>query len=70
MIKPRHPHREADAKGAIEDEMVYLDVIDGWEALGYRGEGREEYSGENTPCCLEEEDELANNREEELVEVG
>ena len=60
-------HHEAEAKGATEDKFVLIDVIDGYEALGYRGEGHEEHSGE--PCCEAEEGydlELANNRDEEM----
>jgi hypothetical protein len=54
------PRREADAKGAIEEQMTDLAVIDPIDVLGYHGRGREEHSGENSP---EEEMEL----EEELA---
>ncbi len=32
-----------------EEQCVRIRVIDSWEALGYRGVGREEHSGENSP---------------------
>lgn len=54
--------READAKGAVEEQMTDLDVIDPIDVLGYHGRGREEHSGENTP---DEEEEM----EEELAEA-
>ncbi len=40
---------EADAKGAIEEQMTDLAFIDPIDVLGYRGRGREEHSGENAP---------------------
>ncbi len=53
---------EADAKGATEDQMVSIREIDVLEALGYRGEGREEHSGENAPSTFDGlEWELADN---------
>ncbi len=61
--------KEADAKGATEQDCITIDCIDGYEVLGYRGEGREEHSGENAPvlsqdpCC-----ELADNLPEQVME--
>ena len=55
---------EADAKGAIEEQMTDLTFIDPIDVLGYRGRGREEHSGENTP---EHEEELESELVEELV---
>lgn len=51
----------ADEKGAVEEDMQDILVIDGSEVLGYFGEGREEHSGENAPADREEiELKLAN----------
>lgn len=46
--------READAKGALEADFILLETIDGHEVLGYRGEGREEHSGENAPMPFDD----------------
>ena len=46
--------READAKGALESDFVFIETIDGHEVLGYRGEGREEHSGENAPIPFDD----------------
>jgi hypothetical protein len=68
MARTVFPH-EADAKGAIEEEFVRIECIDGYEVLGYRGEGREEHSGENTPRALEDQlGELADNLPEDILE--
>ncbi|HVR42865.1 MAG TPA: hypothetical protein VMS56_05410 [Thermoanaerobaculia bacterium] len=48
------PIREPDAKGAVERDFIRLDCIDGGEVLGYRGEGREEHSGENAPIASDD----------------
>jgi hypothetical protein len=48
--------READAKGAIEEQMTDLEFIDPIDVLGYHGRGREEHSGENSPAEEEETD--------------
>lgn len=49
------PHRcIADEKGAVEGDMQEILVINGFEVLGYFGEGREEHSGENAPATLSE----------------
>lgn len=36
-----------DAKGAREDQVERIETIQGDEALGYPGAGREEHSGED-----------------------
>jgi hypothetical protein len=51
MITKRH---EADAKGAVEDEIEQIDVVDASEVLGYYGRGREEHSGENSPQAIDQ----------------
>lgn len=51
MPKRRH---EADAKGAIEEQMTDVLVVDPIDVLGYHGRGREEHSGENSPAEDEE----------------
>jgi hypothetical protein len=58
--------READAKGAVEDDMVDIIAVDSWDALGYRGCAHEEHSGE---CCvsIEDDERLANNLPEEVL---
>jgi hypothetical protein len=48
--------READAKGAIEEQMTDLEFIDPIDVLGYHGRGREEHSGETSPAEEEETD--------------
>jgi hypothetical protein len=61
--------KEADAKGATEDECIAIDCIDGYEVLGYRGEGREEHSGENAPALSQDPcAELADNLPEQVME--
>ena len=55
---------EADAKGAIEEQMTDLSFIDPIDVLGYRGRGREEHSGENTP---EKDEDLESELLETLV---
>ena len=46
-----------------ESQIVRIRVIDAWDALGYRGIGREEHSGENSPATPADlEAELADNR--------
>ena len=61
--------REPDAKGATEADCVVIDCIDGYEALGYRGEGREEHSGENAPAGPADlRAELADNLPEQIME--
>ena len=61
-----------DEKGATEDEVGKIDVIQGSEALGYEGSGREEHSGENAPRkpSADLRDGLANNRPEDGVPPG
>lgn len=46
-------------------------VIDAWEALGYRGVGREEHSGENTPADPPDLfGELADNARKQIVHTS
>jgi len=45
---------EADAKGAVEEQMTDLVYIDPIDVLGYHGRGREEHSGEHSPVEKEE----------------
>ena len=49
----------ADAMGATDANYVRITSIDSQDALGYRGTGREEHSGENAPG--EPKDPLADN---------
>jgi hypothetical protein len=52
---------------STEDQCVRINVIDAWEALGYRGVGREEHSGENAPADPPDLNaELADNDEGQL----
>ncbi|MFN2441689.1 MAG: hypothetical protein ABR517_03290 [Thermoanaerobaculia bacterium] len=68
MARTVLPH-EADAKGAIEEDFVRIECIDGYEVLGYRGEGREEHSGENSPLAFEDQlAELADNLPEDILD--
>ncbi|HEY0592978.1 MAG TPA: hypothetical protein VGE86_04625, partial [Thermoanaerobaculia bacterium] len=61
--------KEADAKGATEDECIAIDCIDGFEVLGYHGEGREEHSGENAPTVSQDPcGELADNLPDQVME--
>ncbi|HUJ12198.1 MAG TPA: hypothetical protein VL284_00280 [Thermoanaerobaculia bacterium] len=56
-----------DEKGATDSEVEKIHSIVGDEALGYRGAGREEHSGENAPIEPENlEDELADNKPEDI----
>ena len=48
-----------DAMGATDANYVRITCIDSQDALGYRGCGREEHSGENAP--REPKSELADN---------
>jgi len=50
-----------------EKEVEKIRDIVSNDALGYAGMGREEHSGENSPKPIEElEDELADNRDEDM----
>jgi hypothetical protein len=54
-----------------ESQCVRIRVIDAWEALGYRGIGREEHSGENAPADPADLDaELADNRPKQISAMG
>lgn len=51
-----------------EEQCVRIRVIDSHDALGYRGVGREEHSGENSPA--EPQDlttDLADNRRRQIL---
>jgi hypothetical protein len=49
--------------GATEDKNVKIEEIHGSEALGYKGEGREEHSGQDATDDLSEPNaDLADNR--------
>lgn len=51
-----------------EEQCVRIRVIDSWEALGYRGMGREEHSGENSPADPPDLfAELADNRKKQIL---
>ena len=51
-----------------EDQCVRIYVIDAWDSLGYRGMGREEHSGENSPADPRDlDEEMADNRGDQLV---
>lgn len=51
-----------------ESQCVRIHVIDAWDCLGYRGVGREEHSGENSPVDPQDLDaELADNRRNQVV---
>lgn len=63
MLIVRTPVAAADRAGATDSNCTRIACIDSLDALGYRGRGREEHSGENTPA--DPEDllvELADNR--------
>ena len=50
-----------------ESQIVRIRVIDAWDALGYRGIGREEHSGENSPATPPDlYAELADNRSNQI----
>jgi hypothetical protein len=52
----------SDAKGATEKDMERITEIHGSEALGYKGEGREEHSGQRTPRDMDAMNDLADNQ--------
>lgn len=63
MMTVRIPVSASDCKGATETNCLRTTAIDALDALGYRGRGREEHSGENAPVSPDEmRDELADNR--------
>ncbi|HSP16104.1 MAG TPA: hypothetical protein VLV78_15265 [Thermoanaerobaculia bacterium] len=50
-----------------EEQCVRIRVIDAWDSLGYRGVGREEHSGENSPAePADLNAELADNRRKQI----
>ena len=52
----------SDAKGATEEKMERITEIHGSEVLGYKGEGREEHSGQRTPDDMDATNDLADNQ--------
>jgi hypothetical protein len=57
----------SDAKGATEDQVEKINTIKGGEVLGYKGEAREEHSGQNSPRRVPGlEGDLADNDPSEL----
>jgi len=63
MLTARIPVAPSDRKGATDTNCIRIAAIDACDALGYRGRGREEHTGENAPVWPEEmRDELADNR--------
>jgi hypothetical protein len=60
------PDRRTDR--STEAQCQRIQVIDAWEALGYRGVGREEHSGENAPADpYDLYEELADNEKRQIV---
>ena len=56
-----------DEKGATEAQNEKIEAIVGDEALGYKGSGREEHSGENSPRNRgKQTDDLADNKPEQM----
>ena len=61
----RYPDRSTEAL------CERIRVIDAWESLGYRGVGREEHSGENTPADPGDlYGELADNGRKQIVRTS
>ena len=57
----------SEDKRATEDKNVKIDVIQGSEALGYEGSGREEHSGEKKERVNETATSgLADNKPEQM----
>ena len=53
----------ADSKGATEEQVERIRDIKGGETMGYKGEAREEHSGQNEPRETPEPDgDLADNK--------
>lgn len=54
-----------------EEQCVKIEVIDAWDALGYRGVGREEHSGENSPVDPPDlQAELADNTRRQVLQTA
>lgn len=67
MLIVRTPITAADRQGATDSNCTRITSIDVYDAFGYRGCGREEHSGENTPGTPEDLlAELADNRASQL----
>jgi hypothetical protein len=51
-----------ERRKSTEEQIEKIEVVDGAEALGYEGSGREEHSGENAPRTSDGmKDDLADN---------
>lgn len=71
MLTFRTPIAKADEGGATDTNCTRITAIDSFDALGYRGCGGEEHSGENSPVEPEDLlDELADNRPSQIRGVG
>lgn len=56
-----------DRRGATETNGTQIQAIDALDALGYRGRGREEHSGENAPREADDlVSEIADNATDQL----
>lgn len=67
----RIPVAAADRKGATDRNCTRIRSIDVYDAFGYRGCGREEHSGENSPVAPDDlYDELADNRATQIPRAG
>ncbi len=63
MLTIRIPVAKSDQFGATDANCTRITAIDMFDALGYRGCGGEEHSGENSPVDPEDlSGELADNR--------
>ena len=67
MLIVRTPLSLADRMGSTETNCTQIAAIDIFDSLGYRGCGREEHSGENTP--RDPEDLLAELADNEMFEA-
>lgn len=62
MLIVRTEIARADRRGATDANCTRIPCIDRYDALGYRGCGREEHSGENAPALPDDlRAELADN---------
>lgn len=58
---------DAENEGALEEQTERIRAIKGSEALGYKGEAREEHSGQNPPReNPEPKGDLADNEREQV----
>ncbi len=71
MLVYRMEVGKEDRKGATDSNCERISAIDAFDALGYRGCGREEHSGENAPEVPNDlQSELADNRYSHLPVVS